>query len=150
SADINEIVRDVAGLIEFEIANGDIDLELDLSDPLPPVTADVVQIEQAILNLARNAIEAMRDVEPGRRRLRIATTVRNGDAVELSVQDTGPGIPDALVDTMFNPFVSETPGGLGLGLSISRSIIETHGGRVWVAASGEGGSDLRFTLPVAS
>ena len=149
SANINEIVRDVAGLIEFEIDNGGISLEFDLTDPLPPVTADVVQIEQAILNLARNAIEAMRDVEPGRRRLRIATTVRKGDSVELSVKDTGPGIPDALVDTMFNPFVSATPGGLGLGLSISRSIIETHGGRVWIAASDEGGSDLRFTLPVA-
>src|SRR5262249_48680953 len=98
-----------------------------------------------ILNLVRNAVDAMREVE-GRRELDIRTVVVGDDVVEVSVRDTGPGLPAALVDHVFDPFFSTKPAGLGMGLSISRTIIESHQGRLWPAAS-VGGPHFHSPLP---
>jgi two-component system sensor histidine kinase TtrS len=150
SADLNEIIREVAGLLDLEVQNSGINVTLHLADPPPRITADVIQIEQAIFNLVRNAIEAMSGKPPGRRQLSIATTVNGSGTVEVSVRDTGAGAPVDIRENMFNPFVSSKRGGMGLGLSITRSIVEDHHGSLWVAASNENGSDMRFNLPIES
>ncbi|MGD2062777.1 MAG: PhnD/SsuA/transferrin family substrate-binding protein [Nitrospirota bacterium] len=150
STDLNEIIREVAGLLDLDAQNSGISVALHLAEPPPRITADVIQIEQAIFNLARNAIEAMSGQPAGQRRLSIATTVNGGGTVEVSVRDTGAGVPQNIQENMFNPFVSTKRGGMGLGLSITRSIVEAHHGSLWVAASNENGSDMRFTLPIES
>jgi len=150
SADLHEIIREVAGLLDLEVQSSGVHVALDLAESAPRVTADVIQVEQAIVNLARNAIEAMNDRPSGQRKLTIATIVNGSGSVEVSVRDTGPGVPEGILGNMFNPFVSTKPGGLGLGLSISRSIVEDHGGRLWVSSSNASGSDIRFTLPIES
>jgi len=150
SVDLHEVIREVAGLLDLEVQSSGVRVALDLAESAPRVTADVIQVEQAIVNLARNAIEAMNDRPSGRRKLTIATTVNGSSSVEVAVRDTGPGVPESILRDMFNPFVSTKPGGLGLGLSISRSIVEDHGGRLWVSSSNASGSDIRFTLPIES
>jgi len=150
SADLNEIIREVAGLLDLEVQSSGARIALELTDSLPRIIADVIQVEQAIFNLARNAIEAMGDRPAGQRKLVIATTINGSGSVEVAVRDTGPGVPENILANMFNPFVSTKPGGLGLGLSISRSIVEDHGGRLWVFSANASGSDIRFTLPIES
>jgi two-component system sensor kinase FixL len=108
------------------------------------VLADRIQIQQVILNLMRNAIEAMQEV--ARRELRIATHLVDDDMVELSVTDTGPGIAPEIAARLFQPFVTTKRQGMGVGLSISRTIVEAHGGRLWVEANHEGGTIFRLTL----
>jgi two-component system sensor kinase FixL len=108
------------------------------------VLADKVQIEQVILNLIRNAIEAMQETE--RRELVVSTVVQPPDMVEIRVADTGPGIAPEIASQLFHPFVTTKPNGMGVGLSISRTIIEAHGGRVWAEPNPEGGTIFRLTL----
>jgi two-component system sensor histidine kinase TtrS len=150
SVELNEIIREVAGLLDLEVESSGARVTLDLVEPSPRITADVIQVEQALFNLARNAIEAMSDRPSRRRRLTIATAVNGSGGVEVAVRDTGPGMAENILEDMFHPFVSTKAGGLGLGLSISRSIVEDHGGRLWLASSNASGSDVRFTLPIES
>ena len=149
--DVNALIRDVADFTQAEFDRSEVLIGLDLGRSLPPVEADAVQIEQVILNLIRNGIEAMNDVR-GRRRLDIATRpvsgeVAGGGGVRVSVRDRGQGIPADTMDHIFDPFVTTKPGGLGLGLSISQSIIEAHGGRLTAESPAGGGTRFRFTLP---
>jgi two-component system sensor kinase FixL len=117
-------------------------------DPEAPlVLADRIQIQQVLLNLIRNAIEAMQDAP--RRELVVATQSLPGGLVEVSVADTGTGIAPEIADRLFNPFVTSKPDGMGVGLAICRTIVETHGGRLWAAPNPGGGMVFRFTLPVA-
>jgi two-component system sensor kinase FixL len=125
-------------------------------DPeLLSVLVDRIQIQQVMINLMRNALEAMAPGEAGedgtspRRELTITAAAVSGDAVEVAVADTGPGIAPEDVERLFDPFVSTKPGGMGLGLSICRSIIEGHGGRLWTEPNPGGGAGFRFTLPTA-
>jgi two-component system sensor kinase FixL len=112
------------------------------------VLADKIQVQQVILNLIRNAIEAMQEVS--RRELKIATAQRDDDMAEISVIDTGPGIAPEIMSQLFQPFVTTKPHGMGVGLSISRTIIEAHGGRLWAEPNPQGGTIFRLTLKALS
>jgi signal transduction histidine kinase len=124
-------------------------LDTALEDDLPSVHGDRVQLQQVLLNLIVNALQAMSAVPPGQRKLRICTARIELDRVRVSVQDSGPGLSAALVDRIFAPFYSTKPDGLGMGLSICRSIVEAHDGRLW-ASSDEPGATFHFTIPVDS
>ncbi len=150
NVDINNIVRDVAGLLDFEIQSKRISLRLELNNEVTPISADNVQVEQVILNLARNAIEAMGETKGCDRELRIGTAPHVDGVVEITVSDSGPGVPEDLSNKIFDPFVSTKSSGLGMGLSISRSIVESHGGSLWVSPIGAAGAEFHFTLPVAA
>lgn len=145
--DINAIVREAVGLAASKARRADVVVELDLSDGLPTVVADRVQIEQVVLNLLNNGVEAI-ESGGGQQRVLIASSSATGtDCVQVSICDSGPGVAPAIMDRIFDPFVTTKPSGLGFGLSISQSIIEAHGGRLWWEQSALGGTMLRFTLP---
>jgi two-component system sensor kinase FixL len=113
------------------------------------VVVDRIQIQQVLLNLIRNAIDAMTEMpaEASRREMVISTSRPDASSVEVAVTDTGPGLVPEVAAKLFEPFVTSKPHGMGVGLSISRSIIETHGGRIWAQPNPEGGTIFRFTLP---
>jgi signal transduction histidine kinase len=135
-------------MIESEARQHGIRIQLDLSRDLPPVPCDGIQIEQVVLNLLLNGVEAVRAAHNGERVVAISTAAAGGGGVEIAVRDSGIGVPDPPTD-VFAPFFSTKPNGLGMGLSISRSIVEAHGGRLSVARNAGHGSTFRFTLPVA-
>jgi two-component system sensor kinase FixL len=149
-ADVNQLVRDVTRLIGVEADQKGIAIHLDLSVDLPRVQVDRVQVEQVLVNLIRNGLEAMHESDPETASLTVRTTMAGPDSVEISVRDHGEGLPADLVDAVFAPFVTTKPNGLGMGLSISRSIAEAHGGRVWLTADSNGATTARFTLPVVA
>ena len=148
SLDLNETVRDIVALSSSELQRHGVVLHIDLADNLPPLSGDRVQIQQVILNLTRNASEAMADVHPRRRQLRI-TTEREGDCfVRVSVHDAGTGLPPQGVELLFNPFYSTKSGGMGIGLFVSRSIVEKHRGRLWAEPNQDGpGATFSFSIP---
>jgi signal transduction histidine kinase len=114
------------------------------------VVVDVIQIEQVIVNLLRNGIDAMTRAHTGDALLTVKTGVSEAGAVELSVSDTGPGLPDEIVSQIFDPFFTTKPEGMGMGLSISRSIIEAHKGHMWADAACDKGTTFHFTLDPAT
>ena len=143
--DVNVLVRDSARMVEAEARQRRVRVATELAPDLPSVPGDAIQIEQVLLNLLLNGFEAIQASSNGDRTVTVATAVTDG-GVEISVRDSGIGIPSATVD-VFAPFFTTKPNGLGMGLSISRSIIEAHGGRLWAARNPDGGSTFRFTLP---
>ncbi len=145
--DINKIVREAADLMEFETRPNGVELHFELEEFLPSVTADAIQIEQVIVNLMRNGLEALQEREPHDRRLEIRTTRRTPGAVELAIHDTGSGLSGNALERVFDPYFTTKPNGMGMGLSISRSIIEGHGGRLWATPGADRGTTFRFTLP---
>ncbi len=146
---INAIIHDIVGLLKREMARHGIEINLQLAEGLPPVEVDVVQIEQVLLNLIRNANSAM--MESGReRRILTVQSLQVEDQVEVRVIDTGGGFPKDIRARAFEPFTSRTPENLGLGLSICKSVIEKHNGRIEIHSSSPQGSDIRFALPVAT
>ena len=149
--DVNQAIREVADLLARDVARLGVALALELDEELPAALADMVQVEQVVLNLARNGLEAVA-LEPGRGRRRLTMRSGPGEAGEImvSVSDTGRGVAPADVANLFEPFFTTKAEGLGMGLSISRSIIEAHQGRLWVEPNPGGGSIFRFTLPVAT
>ena len=122
-----------------------IEVQVALDPEAELVLADRVQIQQVLINLIRNAMDAMVDAEE--RLLTITTAEGPGNLVTIAVQDTGSGISDAIASQLFQPFVTSKPTGMGIGLSICRTIIEAHGGRIWFESASEGGTIFRFTLP---
>lgn len=144
--DVNALVREVVALLDGEARERGIALELQLQEALPAVEADGVEIEQVLINLARNALEAMPS-EGRSPRLAIETRLEHPGAVEVSVRDSGPGLPLGHVEAIFEPFYTTKPRGLGMGLAISRTIIELHGGTL-AASSTPSGATFRFTLPL--
>jgi len=148
-ADLNSIVKEAADLVSFEARRKEITLQLELGNELPTVRADPIQIEQVLLNLVRNAIEAIDGTKCARREVVIRTRRSSDNRAEVSVQDTGPGIPEGEGETIFEPFVTTKPDGMGMGLSISRSIIDTHDAELESVPNPEGGSIFRFMLPAA-
>jgi PAS domain S-box-containing protein len=145
---INGIVSETIALVSTDLQRGAILLKTDLSDNLPPVVGDQVQIQQVILNLIMNAKDAMTAVPKGARELVISTERVAPEAVLVAVRDSGPPIDSAKIDEMFEAFYSTKPKGMGLGLTISRSIIEAHNGRLWAVPNQPRGAIFRFTLPV--
>lgn len=143
---INAIVEEAVALGLIGAKADGIATHLELSPDLPPILADRIQIQQVVVNLLRNAIDAMAHVS--RRELTLATRSHN-NGVEVAIADTGSGIPDNVADRLFQPFVTTKPDGMGIGLAISRSIIEAHGGDIAVASNPGGGTVFRFTLPSA-
>jgi len=120
-------------------------LKTEIASDLPAVVVDRVQLQQVLVNLMRNAIEAMRDSP--RRELTLSAAAADHRSIEISLADTGPGLPKAVADQLFEPFVSTKPEGMGVGLSICHSIITQHGGRIWAEPNPSGGTVFRFSLP---
>lgn len=150
AADINDIVTDVVELTAPEANQNEVRVEPDLAPGLPPVTVAAIQIHQVLVNLMRNAIEALSDTERGERQIILRTRQRPNGMVEVSVDDNGPGIPYDVQQELFEPFVSTKQSGMGLGLSISRSIIEAHGGSMRVDSAPGRGTVFRFELPISA
>jgi signal transduction histidine kinase len=123
-------------------------LQTELRNGLPGIWGDRVQLQQVILNLIMNAIEAMSEVSEGSRELLISTSVDAPDGVIVAVRDSGPGFKPESLDRLFDPFYTTKPDGMGMGLSICRSIIEAHGGRLWATANATRGAVFQFTLPL--
>jgi C4-dicarboxylate-specific signal transduction histidine kinase len=146
--DINEAIRDVIALTQTEVQQNRVKLQARLADDLALVPADRVQLQQVIMNLLVNAVEAMSSVGDGSRELTIASGEDDPNAVFVEVQDTGPGIDPAELDRLFQSFYTTKPDGIGMGLAISRSIIEAHGGRLKAAPNQPHGAVFRFTLPI--
>jgi PAS domain S-box-containing protein len=144
---INEAILEVIALVRGEMAKNGISAKTQLADSLPPVWADRVQLQQVVLNLLLNAIEAMGGMTEGARELLIRTEQTHSDAVLVSVQDSGPGFPPESAQRLFESFYTTKPGGLGLGLSICHSIIEAHQGRLWASANLPCGAVFQLTLP---
>jgi len=146
--DLNAVIAGIKDVIEDSARRHEVQLALELTPSLLPVYADRVMLEQLVLNLTRNAIEAMQHVSPEQRLLKIMT-LHDAAAThaELQVADSGPGIPAELEDSLFQPFFTTKPDGLGLGLNLCRSITELHHGRLWASPNPAGGSILHFTLP---
>jgi two-component system sensor histidine kinase TtrS len=146
---INELIDGVVVLFGPEARRAGVELRLKLAEGLPPVLAQHIQIEQVILNLCRNGIEAMADLAPGLPRLLTLTTAMERDgAVSVSVGDTGTGLSPEVRDRLFDPFVTTKSKGMGLGLSISLGIIEAHRGQLFADNGARGGAVFRFSLPV--
>lgn len=145
--DLNAIVREVARLMQEDLQRWDVELDLALEPALPPVMVDRVQMQQVLVNLFRNGIEAMESTPRGNRAIHV-TTRRTGPAVEVEVRDTGSGVEQP--DRIFDPFYSTKSDGMGMGLAICRSIIESHEGKLWANSTGPEGTSLVFTLPVST
>ncbi|HRP85990.1 MAG TPA: PAS domain S-box protein [Gammaproteobacteria bacterium] len=147
--DANELIQEILPLVEMDCRAHEVELELAFQVDLPKVQVDGIQLQQVLLNLTRNAVEAMNAVEAETRRLVVRTVALNEDEVELAVEDTGPGVADGLREQLFEPFFTTKPEGMGLGLSLSRSIIEAHGGTLRYDSGTEKGSVFRIRLPTA-
>jgi len=142
--DVNELIREMVVLLHNEANRHSVTMRADLAEGLPTVTADRVQLQQALMNLMVNGIEAMRDTSG---ELSIKSQLTPDGQVLISVRDTGVGLPIEDLDKMFNAFFTTKPQGTGLGLSITRSIVESHGGRIWATANSGAGATFHFTLP---
>ena len=145
---LNEIIWGVAKLTDRETSVRDVPLILELDDDLPHVKGDAIHLEQIILNLILNGTEAMVTIDRQFRKLRICTTEHDRDFIKVSVEDKGTGIDEAHINSIFETFYTTKPGGMGMGLSICRSIIEAHGGRLWAENNPDQGATVYFTVPV--
>ncbi|MCW3061879.1 MAG: histidine kinase [Capsulimonas sp.] len=148
--DLNEAAREVIALSFSELQRSRVILQSEFADNLPPITGDRVQLQQVILNLLRNAWEAMSGVDGRPRHLVIRTERTEGDCVRLTVQDSGVGLDPQAVERPFEAFYTTKSGGMGIGLSVSRSIIESHQGRLWAAPNDGPGATFSFTIPLES
>ncbi len=144
------LVEEVNELALILARHAHVEVGLSLDPQVPPVLADRVQIQQVLLNLMHNAIEAMEGQQRERRLTVTVHAAAGADLVEFSVADTGPGLPDEVKAELFAPFVTTKPSGVGIGLSVCRTIVEAHGGRIWAEPNPGGGTVFRFTLPVAT
>lgn len=145
--DLNEVIAEVASLMESRIQDNDICLRLSLAKEKPSILGDAVQVQQVVLNLMLNAIQAMTSVRRRRHVLTVGAHVAN-DAASVTVSDTGKGLDAATVDRLFEPFFTTRPEGVGLGLSICRSIAQAHGGRIRAFCNKGPGATFEFTLPL--
>ena len=145
--EINEVMREVIEFTRSEAVKNRVSVRTELADGLPLVPGDRVQLQQVMLNLVINAIEAMSEGDDGARELLISTAKPEEGGVLVAVRDSGSGLAPAALECIFDAFYTSKPSGLGLGLSICRSIIETHGGRLWATANVPRGAVFQFTVP---
>jgi PAS domain S-box-containing protein len=144
AVDVNELIREISLLLKNDIRRNSVTVRLELAENLPEIAGDRVQLEQVLMNLMLNAIEAMHDAKGD---LTITSQSTDDGHLSISVSDTGVGIPADKIDQIFDTFFTTKPQGTGMGLAISRSIVESHGGRLWATSNPERGSTFQFTLP---
>jgi len=147
---VNELIEDTLALLRVELARNEISVQTELTAELPEAVGDRVQVQQVLVNLILNARDAMESVPKTARVLTIRTRLDQAEGVTIEVRDSGKGLDPEQVDRLFEPFYSTKPGGLGMGLAISRSIVKAHRGRLWAAPSDGPGATLIFTVPVAA
>jgi C4-dicarboxylate-specific signal transduction histidine kinase len=145
---VNEMIRETVALLRDEAMRYNISVRTELAVDLPQIVGDRVQLQQVAMNLIVNSIEAMKDFE-GTRELVIQSQRAEDEQILVSVSDTGPGFPPGRVEQIFDPFFTTKPHGTGMGLRISRSIISSHGGRLWAVASPGRGATFHLNLPAA-
>jgi len=148
---VNEVIAEVADLLQREVSDHAASLQLELASVSPTVMGDRVQLQQVIINLVVNGMEAMASITDRPRVLVIRSRLHEGDQMLVEVQDGGTGIDPAILDRLFSAFFTTKPHGMGMGLSICRSIVQTHDGRIWASRNAVGsGTTFQFTLPIAS
>jgi signal transduction histidine kinase len=145
--DINAAISELIELTRGEAVKSGVSVRTQLADGLPLIHGDRVQLQQVILNLIINAVEAMSGVSEGARDLLISTVKAEPGGVLVAVKDSGPGLAPASLERLFEAFYTTKPDGLGMGLSICRSIIDAHGGRLWASANVRQGAIFQFLLP---
>jgi signal transduction histidine kinase len=145
---INNLIRSVLGLVYMDLRKHSIESRTALGEGLPPVIGNEVQLQQVLLNLVMNAIEAMHSSDP--RVLSIKSVSTGQKTIRVSIEDTGIGIDPSNLDRIFQPLFTTKARGMGMGLSICRSIIERHGGRIWASPGISGGAIFQFELPTTS
>lgn len=148
--DINETVQEVIALASGDVLRSEVELHLNLAPELPPVMGDRIQLQQVILNLILNARDAMNEVRNDPRELLITTLKNKTGEVVVAVRDSGKGLDPKEVQKIFDPFFTTKAEGMGLGLSISRTIIEDHHGTLWAIPNNDRGTTVQFTLPPRS
>jgi two-component system, LuxR family, sensor kinase FixL len=144
--DINSVVEEASALALIGTRSKGIAARRVLGDGLPPVLLDKIQIHQVITNLIRNSVDALAGVK--RREIVVSTRHAGQDSIEITIADTGPGLAPDVAERLFQPFVTTKPGGLGIGLSICRSIVDAHGGRLWASDNPDGGMVFHVRLPI--
>ncbi len=147
SVDLNEITHEVIALLRNELQRNHVKVQFEVTSDLPPVTADRIQLQQVILNLVQNASDAMDGVHDRPKQLVIKTERDESDGVRLSVQDCGAGVDPESLEKLFQPFFTTKSNGMGIGLSVSRSIIDSHHGRLWAAPNEGPGTTFSFFIP---
>jgi two-component system sensor kinase FixL len=147
--DINELVRNIENLASVDARLHEVKLRLELGSGLPAINADEVQIQQVILNLIRNGIDALDELESADGEVVVQTSCVGG-AIQVSVTDNGCGLPEDAEDELFQPFFTTKQSGMGMGLSISRSIVDAHGGRLWFSRNPQRGTTFFFTIPASA
>jgi NO-binding membrane sensor protein with MHYT domain len=146
--EVNEAIVELIAVTRGEVMKNNVSVQTQLAEGLPLIQGDRVQLQQVIMNLIINAVEAMSGVSEGSRGLLIRTGKDASDGVLVAVQDSGPGLNPASFERLFDSFYTTKPGGMGMGLSICRSIVEAHGGRIWATANAGPGVTVQFTLPI--
>ncbi len=145
--DVNALIGQTAALVNVETRRGGVELAIDLADDLPEVTGVMVELEQVLINLLRNAIDAVGRNPAGERRIAVRSMLEPGGVIHLEVRDNGPGMDPAARDELFTPFYTTKASGMGLGLAISRRIVEAHAGRLWAEDTQGSGATFHITLP---
>jgi len=145
--DLREVILEVASFVRAEVQQNQVQLHLDIPRQLPAVMADPIQIEQVLLNLVRNSMDALSDTDEGRRQITIQAVRHERRSVKVCISDSGCGCPQEVADRLFEPFFTTKATGLGIGLGISQSIIDAHGGRLWLEEGAEQGATFCFVLP---
>jgi C4-dicarboxylate-specific signal transduction histidine kinase len=148
--DIDDVIREVLALTTGELRRQGVALQTDLAAGDRPVLGDRVQLQQVLLNLIMNGVDAMRGVTERTRELMVSSTLAEPGSVLVSIEDTGAGLDPAVAQRIFEPFFTTKPEGLGMGLSICRSIVEGHRGRLWASPRVPHGAAIRFTVPAES
>ena len=146
--DIDDVIGQVLAIARGELLRHDVVLRTELASGERPVLGDRVQLQQVLLNLIMNGVEAMKGVTERARELSVSSMLAEPGGVLVTIQDTGAGLDPAVAERMFQPFFTTKSDGLGMGLAICRSIVEAHGGRLWVSPRAPHGADVRFTVPV--
>jgi signal transduction histidine kinase len=146
---MNEAISEVIELTRGEATKSGVSVQTQFAESLPPVKADRTQLQQVILNLILNAVQAMNESGLALRELQIGTEANGSDGVLISIRDSRPGIGPQSIEHLFDPFYTTKQAGMGMGLAICRSIVEGHGGRIWATANVPRGAAFHFTLPVA-
>jgi len=146
SVAINEVIREMARMLRSEARRHGVSIRTDLKDDLPKTVADRVQLQQVLMNLMLNGIEAIKETGG---LLTVKSQLGEDSQIEIAVKDTGPGIPLGKANQIFDAFFTTKPQGSGMGLAICKSIVESHGGRIWANGDGEHGATFHFTLPTA-